>query len=244
MFRAQGVFNPDTRVEVNATHVFPYWSIGQLEMRFPGGDQYTGTGTLIATRYVLTCAHNLFDEKLGGAASEVKFFLARNGKAHSYANASAEKLFYPSNYLMQPPANPNVLDDLVEDHTAYLFDYGLIRLDRELKPGVLMEVYSAPDNMLRGRAVGLAGYPGDKPEGTMWNDGGPLCSPLDEHFLSYKISTCLGESGSAIRSSVNGSKDTAKIIGIHVAGSIALGANFAVRITDEIEGQVECWMHE
>lgn len=238
------VIPPDTRVQVNPTTVFPYWSIGQLEMLFPNGKQYSGTGTLIAPRYVLTCAHNLYGEELGGPAREVIFYPARDGTVDPYGGIFSTRNFCPDNYLLSPPPDPIADDGTVRDYTRYLFDYGLVRLQRQVDPGALMAMYDAPDKDLRRRTVDLAGYPGDKTYGTMWNGSDSLPHVLDEHFLFYRISTYKGQSGSAIRLATGLPQNPFWIVGVHVAGLPQFDANFAVRITDEIIDQVYRWMNE
>lgn len=237
------VIPPDTRVQVNPTTVFPYWSTGQLVMTFPNGKQYTGTGTLIDERHVLTCAHNLFGEGQGGPAQQVLYLPARDGNTVPYGVALAERIFYPENYVLHPPANPNVEGIVVQDYTQYLFDYGLVRLNAGINPGNLMTMYAAADNALQGQDVELAGYPGDKPIGTMWNGSGVLPNQLDEHFLFYGISTYKGQSGSSIRFATGAPQNPLRIVGIHVAGLPQFNANFAVRLTDEIIEQMADWMN-
>lgn len=238
------VIPPDNRMQVNPTTVFPYWSIGQLVMTFPNGRQYGGTGTLIDQHYVLTCAHNLFGEELGGPAQQVVFIPARDGTTFPYSIALAERIFYPENYVLHPPANPNAGGGVVRDYTQYLFDYGLILLQSEVDPGNLMTMYAASDSVLQGQNVEIAGYPGDKTVGTMWNGSGPLPDQLDEHFLFYGISTYNGQSGSAVRFATGEPQNPLRIAGIHVAGLPQFNANFAVRVTDEIVDQVHEWMNQ
>jgi glutamyl endopeptidase len=239
------VFPSDNRVQINNTTILPYFWVGRVDIQFPSGAAGFGTGTLIGPDRVLTCAHNLYQKQYGGWASEVNFSLARNGAVYPYGSADKSGLYVTEDYQTLSPPAPNAAGN-VTDYTRYLFDYGVIRLQKYLDPadGVFPGMYPATDNEIKNRLCDIAGYPGDKPPGTMWNGNGTLPNHADDVFLFYQISTYGGQSGSAVRSHFPTlpAPGVPRIIGIHVAGSTVLNSNFAVRLTGEVLDMLGHWL--
>lgn len=234
------VFPPDERVRVTDTTNYPWLTIGQLWMSFPNGKSYTGTGTLIDRQHVLTAAHNVFGRDIGGWAKEVYFMPARDGDHKPYGTLPAARVFITEEYFTLSPADPNETPDgNVEDYTLYTEDYAVVRLQKPVDLPI-MGMVAATDRQLDGAVARITGYPGDKPDGTMWTDTGPIAKP-DAHFLFYKIDTWKGESGSGLFVDLP-LPEGKSIVGVHVAGSRRLDSNFAVRLTDHEVKQVIDWM--
>lgn len=236
------VFPGSNRVQVNPTTGYPYCTIGQLAMTFPNGRSYTGTGTLINRFYVLTAAHNLYGNDVGGWASRVEFAAARNGNTFPYNPVAAAQIFVPDDYRYLSPPNPDDVPPGDVDYTRYTLDFGLVRLSAPVDAGV-MRMYNPSDDELDARTFNITGYPGDKPAGTMWGADGNL-GGFAEEFLFYQISTFRGQSGSAVATLFPHlqNPNTPRICGIHVAGSTRLGTNFACRLRPEVIEQVQAWM--
>jgi glutamyl endopeptidase len=74
------------------------------------------------------------------------------------------------------------------------------------------------DRIRRTKLVTIAGYPGDRPVGTMWRHTERLTGTT-RHRLFYTVDTCPGHSGSPIwfRSRQAGER---VIIGIHTSGVV------------------------
>lgn len=233
------VFPPDSRVRVTPTTAFPWNTIGQLIMKFPNGKTYGGTGTLIDEWHVLTAAHNLYGNDKGGLAVDVTFIPAFDAGTMPYGSAKAARLFVTDDYTHLSPPDPEetpVLDP--NDVTQYTEDYAVIRLKTPFNLPYL--TMAAPfDEDIQGTDARITGYPGDKTFGQMWTAHGPLGAPDDE-FLFYKIDTFKGESGSAVTVVGEGSPYPV-IWGVHVAGSAALGTNWAVRLTEDRIDQINRW---
>jgi glutamyl endopeptidase len=238
----QIVFPPDTRTQVRQTTEFPYIAMGQLVMDFPNGKRYTGTGTLIDGRHVLTAAHNLYGNDSGGWALRVWFVPARNGDEMPFGILEAEKIFITEEYKTLSPPNPNATwQGNVDDCTPYTEDYGLVRLKKAINLPIL-GMYAASNHVLNCPAR-ITGYPGDKaPENTMWTDSKNLTFPPDDTFLFYRINTFNGQSGAAVIADLDLPVGKS-IVGIHVAGDPKLRTNFGVRLTRDIINQVLAWMN-
>lgn len=242
----QIVFPTDNRARITPTTAAPYFWVGQLNIRFPSGAAGTGTGTMISQYHVLTCAHNLFQAQYGGWASQVTFSLARDAVTLPYGGPTAvARINVSEEYQSLSPPAPDQQGN-VADYTRYAYDYGLVTLQTPFDPSgadIFPPMYPASDQQLNGRAVAIAGYPGDKPAGTMWDGAGNLVGGSEE-FLFYQISTYGGNSGSAVRTLFANvpAPTVPRIVGVHVAGSAALNANFACRLTEEKIERITGWM--
>jgi V8-like Glu-specific endopeptidase len=237
------VFPDDNRTRVDPTTERPYFWIGRVEVRFKDGFEGWGTGTLIDPFHVLTCAHNLYQNDHGKSPEIVGFTLALNGPARPYGQVFAAQTFVPDLYKASPPPPPGP-DGIVKDATRYLYDYGLIRLKTPLAPDgyVYPQMYPATTHELIDHECRIAGYPSDKPQGTMWDGSGRLKSIADG-LLFYTISTLNGQSGATVRSHFAAPPvSIPRLVGIHVAGTSLFKENFAVRITEEVVDQVEQWL--
>ncbi|MDG6101725.1 trypsin-like peptidase domain-containing protein [Dactylosporangium aurantiacum] len=237
----QTVFPDDNRVQYDPTDVAPACWVAYVSSTFPSGAVLLGTGTLVAPDRVLTCAHALHCDEYGGRARSVEVTLALNGGTAPFGPpVPAREWQVPEEYRLAGSPYP---PGQVLDATRYIYDFGLITLSKPLDParGLYPEIVAAPDQQLRGAEVNIAGYPGDKTPGTMWNGSGKLPAVTDPHLLFYRISTFPGQSGAAIRMASPPPKPTFSVVGIHVAG-FGDEANFAVRINTEVYAQIMAWM--
>ncbi|WP_020475574.1 trypsin-like serine peptidase [Zavarzinella formosa] len=220
--RLHKVFPPDDRKQVTNTTVAPFDGVGLLEMTFPNGKVYTGTGTLIDGTHVLTAAHNLFDNRDGGKATKITFTPAQNGPPKPKTTIDALRWDFPADF------EKNEGDDTL--------DYGVVTLKSEApKTATKYKVKVASDKDLSSMEFQVAGYPGDKASGTMWYGKGKLTKVLPK-LLQYKISTYEGESGAAVAAK---DSDGWSVFGIHDGGTVE--ANQACRITDSVKQAIDQW---
>lgn len=215
---------------VGRPNVFPTRTIGELIMEWPKGT-YAGTGTLLTGQIVLTCAHNLWSKDLGGYAESVHFAACRRGGDLPYKDIRAKALWTPGEYRALAPANPNEHNGVADEVTHYLFDYGLILLERAVDQEDFLPLFEMPDPV--GLAVTVTGYPVPASFGhTMYESSAPVDQGGGDDFLFYRASTLNGESGSAIQAVIN---NVRVVGGIHVAGvPQGQGTNFAVRMKGDV----------
>ena len=61
------------------------------------GQKYFGSGCLISSRIVLTCAHNIYDRASKKEGKHLEFTLEINGKKYGQ-RVKVKKAFYPEEY--------------------------------------------------------------------------------------------------------------------------------------------------
>ena len=92
-------------------------------------------------------------------------------------------------------------------------DYGAIILPTGLSDGFGYNAV-ALDSELRSAHLTITGYPGNKPQGTMWTSGGKL-SRVTNSKLFYRMDTTHGQSGSPVYMRWN---RYWMVVGIHTNG--------------------------
>ncbi|MGA6119191.1 trypsin-like serine peptidase [Sphingobacterium anhuiense] len=224
---------------VKDTTLYPYNTVGLLRFKF-GDKPFMGTATLIRfnsdkdSKFLLTCAHNLYDKKLG-YARDVTFTRAYNDPKKPFEPIKAKAFYIPEIYKdVALPLLTNPIDiaeaDLAE-HAKY--DYALIKLDESISCDNIYQLQVPSDSDLLNLMVHIDGYGYFKKE--MSHAFGVIKS-FDQNRLYYGISTKSGSSGSAI---VNTKSN--QIVGIHTHGLVQKKVNAGVRMTDEIYQELLEW---
>lgn len=197
-----------TPISVPSPSNLPWKSVGKLEIDFPNGKTYVGTGTLIAPDLVLTAGHCLYQDSKGGLAKEIRFFSGEEEDSFVIS-----KKILPA-YAWMKEETPN-------------WDFGVFSLterigeesDDYLEPSIAnsSKFLDHRDSELLDHRIQVTGYPGEK-QG-MWTMTGDVYY-MDNELLYYQIDTTPGQSGSPIWATWEDSEGSHpySIIGVHING--------------------------
>lgn len=205
---AESVIGPDSRVQVTDTTAEPYRKVALLWLYDAGGLFGSCTGTFIGPDVLMTAAHCLYDS-VDGWTTDVRVVPAADGDEEPFGGFFADGWTIPQEFI-----------DMDEDPQ---WDYGVISLPGANPVGVqtgwmpLVQMTSGTLNS-GSFAPMIVGYPGDKPDGTMWRASEAAFSDVTADFLDYSIDTASGQSGAAVFSNNAANPQYRKIAGIHILG--------------------------
>jgi V8-like Glu-specific endopeptidase len=196
----------DSRVQEIETTRFPWNTVVYLCRDFGNGMCAGCSGALVAPTRVLTAAHCLFSLKRMAAPRTIGVVPGRRDrKTLPYGSIVAREYWIPRAFRHGP-------DRLAADWGVIVLPRPFPELRRFLP---LRPQNEAGLNRLRaGGLVTVAGYPSDRPLGTMWRHAERLVR-ADARRLFYTVDTCPGHSGSPIVAQVGGAP---AIVGVHTAG--------------------------
>jgi len=184
----EAVIGPDDRVQVTETQKYLYRAIASLRITARDGSQWIGTGWFISPRTLITAGHCVYikgsgDPNRDGWVTGIDVMPGRNGISRPFGTAKATTFWSVRGWTDRGDQNQ---------------DYAAIILDTPL--GVSTGWFgfaSYADNQLVGVPAHVAGYPGDKPSGTLWHHSLPIAS-VSEPKVFYAIDTAGGQSGAAV----------------------------------------------
>lgn len=220
------VIGRDDRKRITNTKVNPWKKICHLKIQTATGKFYLGTGFFIGPRTIVTAGHCVYIHSQGGWAKQITVTPGRNESQTPFKSYTATSF--------------RSVKGWVKDKSRS-YDYGVIILPQDAAIPSEIGAFgfgSYPDQLLRKKKLNTAGYPGDKPSGTMWFHG-RKAKAIDSRTITYDIDTAGGQSGSAVWILGDGKRI---VVGIHTNG--ALSGNSATRITKPVFENLKRWRTE
>jgi V8-like Glu-specific endopeptidase len=179
----------DNRVQEVDTQRFPWNTICHLCRVFPGNPCAGCSGTLIAPDIVLTAGHCLWSQRFSGPPRAIHVAPGRIDRdTPPYGTIKAAHYWVPRGFIDGPD--------------RAIWDFGVIHLVRpfrQIKRFMPMVALDDPGlhHVAAHRRLSVAGYPSDRPIGTMWRHSERL-KRVTVRRLFYSVSTCPGHSGSSV----------------------------------------------
>jgi len=221
------VIGQDDRVRITNTKATPWNRICHLKIQTANGKSYLGTGFFIGPRTIVTAGHCVYIHSQGGWAKQITVTPGRNETEAPFKSYTATSFRSVKGWVKDKSRN---------------YDYGVIILPKSAAIPSEIGAFgfgSYSNQSLMNKKLNTAGYPGDKPSGTMWFHG-RNAKAVTASTITYDIDTAGGQSGSAVW--VKGSDGKRIVVGIHTNGS--LGGNSATRITKNVLKNLKKWRAE
>lgn len=221
------VIGPDDRAQVQNTRVVPWKRICHLKIQAANGKIYLGTGFFIGPRTILTAGHCVYIHGQGGWPQQIVVTPGRNAQETPFNFYTATAFRSVKGWVQGKSRN---------------YDYGVIQLPKtaQISPNIGAFGFGKfPNDFLLNKRLNTAGYPGDKPSGTMWFNG-RKAKAVTDRVITYDIDTAGGQSGSPVWF-----KDPTGrriVVGIHTNG--ATSGNSATRITQPVFDNLTKWRAE
>jgi glutamyl endopeptidase len=236
-----------------STLMFPFNTICLLERHHLDGKVSRCTGTLIAPQVVLTAKHCLTRTNVRTAAEARRF-------SHIVVSPGADL----SAARNQRPGDPGSIAALAARFRVHpTLDFGVIILPTAFRRPVQFMHLQPRSDANTATLLTIAGYPCDKPKGTMWGHSEKIAlTDVSPTHLKYTIDTCPGHSGSPVW--LLGNNATRLLVGVHTNGPAGCvndpasgkcrptgaavtpvaGKNGGVRVTCEVIDHIAAWCRE
>lgn len=220
------VHGPDNRVQVADTHRYPWSATSSLLITARDGSQWIGTGWFIGPRTLVTAGHCVYItnspvSSRNGWVLSIQVLPGRNGEKLPFSSVMATQFWTVRGWSEKGDEN---------------YDYGAIIVPTAMGETVGTLGFGAyGDADLTDRVVNIAGFPGDKPAGTMWYDAKTIAS-ANSSKIYYDIDTAGGQSGAAVYLVEDGQRIG---VAVHTYGGAA--TNSGTRISAPVFQNLSDW---
>ena len=233
------VHGNDDRTRVTNTRSFPWRAVVKLNMQFPDGGNFIGSGAMVSPFHVLTAGHVIHSEDNGGFATSIT---AYPGQDDIDRNDSGQGRWYGGAEFTRLRTYTSWTEDQDWNH-----DWGLITLDRNIGDITGFFGYETLNvsDYNNGTTLNTAGYPGDRDGGRlMYRATGPSDSATDTKvfYTGFEgMDTAGGQSGSGVWR-YSSASNTRHIHAIHAYGSGADNLNSGTRINADKFNRLNNWI--
>jgi glutamyl endopeptidase len=222
----EAVIGTDERVRITSTKQYPWRVTASLLITAADNTQYIGTGWFISPRTLVTAGHCVFIKHSGVAARDgwvkkIQVVPGRNGSEAPFGGLTATEFWTVKGWGEQG---------------LEIYDYGAIILPSAFAQELGHFAFGVfEDERLLASTANIAGYPGDKPRGTLWYDNRGIGS-VNPDKVFYAADTAGGQSGAAVYIFHEGQRTG---VAIHAYGGNT--ANSGTRISSQVFSNLEAW---
>ena len=224
--RLEAVIGTDERVRIQDTQKLPWRLSASLLITAADNTQYIGTGWFISPRTLVTAGHCVFIKNSGvakcdGFVKKIQVMPGRNASQAPFGGLTSSEFWTVKGWA------ENGLEN---------YDYATIILPSAFSKDIgYFAVGVFPDATLLNSVANIAGYPGDKPSGTLWYDQRRVGSVQPEKVF-YAADTAGGQSGACVYIIRNRQR-----IGVAIHAYGGATSNSGTRISPDVFANLMAW---
>jgi len=185
---AETVHGPDNRVQIKETTKYAWRANASLLITARDGSQWIGTGWFIGPRTLVTAGHCVCIKGSGAADREgwvknIQVIPGRNQSSAPYGAATSTVFWSVKGWVEAGDEN---------------YDYAVLLVPTPIGKQTGWFGFGVFDDpTLTASMANIAGYPGDKPSGTLWWDAHQIAS-VNPTKVFYDIDSFGGQSGASV----------------------------------------------
>lgn len=224
--RFETVLGSDERVRIENTKQYPWRVIASLIITAADNSQWIGTGWFISPRTLVTAGHCVYIKGSGvpgrdGWVKKIQVIPGRNGSKTPFGGLTSTEFWTVKGWGERGLEN---------------YDYGAIILPSAFPQELGFFGFGVfDDETLLAATANVAGYPGDKPSGTIWYDKRQVGS-VNPDKVFYAADTAGGQSGAGVYIFREGQR---VCVAVHAYGGAT--ANSGTRISSQVFTNLESW---